>query len=103
MSRDAIRFRGSYRYPDLETLERALARARAELDEENLRNEGGWPRCFVRKGTELTVDLTVPSHPALRFVAANVFLILAHGAVDGSVEAIEGERCVDVFDAGEDD
>jgi hypothetical protein len=49
------------------------------------------------------VNLTVPANAEHRFVAANMFLALARGAVDGSVEALQGARGIDRFVAGVED
>jgi hypothetical protein len=92
---DVIQYRGSYRYADRTALEVALARARTELAEDEV--DAGWLRFFVSHGTELTVNISVPSDPELRFAAANVFLTLAAGAVEGAVVACQAGRAVDVF------
>ena len=103
MQDERVHYRGHYQYADTGTLERALATARAELAEEDLDELGAWLRFFVCRGTSLTVNVTVPASAEQRFAAANVFLILAHGAIDGSVQAVQGTREVDQFFSGADD
>lgn len=98
-----ISFHGSYRYADRAALERALARARAELLEEELDDHGLWLRCFVTSGTTLTVNVSIPAVAEQRFAAANMFLILADGAVEGAVEGLRGTRSLDLFEAGAED
>lgn len=103
MSRPCIQYRGRYEYTDSVALEHALAFARAELDDEELAEVGTWLRFFVCKGTQLTVNLTVPATAEHRFIAANMFLVLARGAIDGSVEALQGAQGLDRFVAGVED
>lgn len=83
MNETATDFHGSYRYSDRETLERMLARARAELGADAVDGELRFV-CFVANNA-LTVHVTIPSHSRRRLAAANVFLILAHGAIEGAV------------------
>lgn len=103
MQQETILYHGSYRYADRPSLERALAQARAELDDEDFDRDRGWLRCFITHGTQLTVNLTTPAIAEQRFAAANVLLILAHGAVEGAVEARQRERTIDLFGAGPED
>lgn len=100
MQFDHIQYRGRYEYSDSQSLERALRSARATLDDEEVAEIEVWLRFFVSRGTSLIVNLTVPDCSEHRFAAANVFLVLAHGATDGSVEAVQGARRLDVFDGG---
>lgn len=100
---DVIQYHGSYRYADRATLEGAIARARAALDDDEAERAGRWMRCFVLNGTNLTVNLHVPAEAEQRHAAANVFLTLAHGAVEGAVEARHGSRALDFFPPGEED
>jgi hypothetical protein len=102
MQHDTIRFHGSYRYADRDALERAIALARQELDDEDDADRA-WLQCFVTNGTNLAVNLTVRSTSFERHAAANVFLILAHTAVEGAVEARMGDHRVDVFASGDED
>jgi hypothetical protein len=97
MQHDVIRYAGRYRYADRETLEHALASARSELADEGLDKAGAWLRFFVCCGTSLTVNASVPATAQRRFAAANVFLILAHGSIEGSVKAQRGDRAVDLL------
>ncbi len=103
MQQELIGYQGSYRYESKTALDTAIARARAHLAEEELEGEEAWVRYFVSNGTRLTVNLNVPDSPEQRFIAANVFLILADGAVDGAVAARRGETTLDVFAGGEDE
>ncbi|MBA3820623.1 MAG: hypothetical protein H0X17_17155 [Deltaproteobacteria bacterium] len=103
MQHDVIHFHGSYRYADRAALERALIQARAEIDDDEVERERCWMRCFVSQGTTLTVNLSVPVAADHRFLAANVFLILAHGAVDGAVEARHRDRQLDLYASGAED
>lgn len=104
MQHHLIEYQGSYRYADRAALERALARARAELAaEEGLEHEEVWVRWFVTSGTTVTVNLRVPAVAEQRFAAANVFLILAHGATEGAVAARRGDTPLDVYASGDDE
>ena len=96
-----MRYRGRYEYSDGAALERALISARAVLEDDDVPDATAWLRFFVCRGRSLTVNLEMPATAELRFAAANVFLALAHGAVDGNVEALEGPQLVDLFIAAE--
>lgn len=98
-----ILYSGSYRYADRSALERALAQARAELDDEDFDRDHGWLRSFITHGTQLTVNLQTPALAEQRFAAANVLLILAHGAVEGAVEARHEGRVIDLYGSGPED
>jgi len=82
MQDDVIQFHGSYRYPDRKALERAITAARTEIgkarDHTSL-------RCFVTHETFLTVNLSVNASEEQR-LAANIFLLLAHGALEGTID-----------------
>jgi hypothetical protein len=103
MQTDVIRFNGSYRYADRATLEHALNRARTELADDELESDRAWLRCFVMSGTSLIVNLVVQPDSEERFAAANVFLILAHDALEGAVEARHGDSSLDMFPSGLED
>jgi len=102
MQQSLVRFHGSYQYVNKLALDDAIARARAHLADEEL-EEDTWVRYFVSRGAVLTVNVDVVDSPEYRFAAANVFLILAHGAIDGAVVARRGQTTVDVFASGTDD
>jgi hypothetical protein len=92
---DVVVFHGTYRYSTREHLELAISSARAVLlDDEAAELEPAWMRCFVTRGTVLTVNLTSRVD---RFSAAAVFDTLAQTAVEGAVEARLGDAQVDVF------
>lgn len=104
-SPDLIHFHGTYRYPSRERLDHAIALARAVLADDDAGDDAddaaagaAWMRCFVTRGTVLTVSLT--SHID-RFCAATVFETLAAHAIEGAVEARVGARAVDVFPSGD--
>lgn len=98
---DVVHFHGTYRYATRESLEHAIASARAVLaDDDSGDSDAAWMRCFVTRGTVLTVNLTSRVD---RFSAAAVFDTLAETAVEGAVEARLGEAEVDVFPSGDDD
>lgn len=101
MQTGQIGFYGSYRYADRDSLEGAVARARAHLQDEELEADA-LVRYFVRNGTALTVNVDVTDSSEMRFAAANVFLILAHGAIDGAVESRRGPTTLDVYESGDD-
>lgn len=105
MQSDHIQYRGRYEYADRLALEHALTSARATIEDEDLSEVNAWLRFFVSRGTSLTVNLVVPDCSEHRFVAANMFLVLAHGATDGHVEAVHqrSELLVDRYDAGDED
>ncbi len=102
MQHHVVRFHGTYKYASKPDLDEAIARARAHLADEELEDDT-WVRFFASSGAVLTVNVDVPDRADHRFVAANVFLILAHGAIDGAVEARRGNTTVDVFASGPDD
>jgi len=78
-----VHFHGTYCYATRENLERAIASARAVLAGDNTADEA-WMRCFVTRGTVLTVNLT---SRADGFKAAAVFDSLAETAVECAVKA----------------
>ena len=87
MQTDFIRYRGSYRYADRGVLERAMARAHAELDDGALDDDTVHLHFFVARDSTLTVSATVPAGVDHRLAAANIFLILAQDALDGTFGA----------------
>ncbi|HEY0479621.1 MAG TPA: hypothetical protein VGD37_19005 [Kofleriaceae bacterium] len=92
---DVVHFHGTYRYATRENLEHAIASARAVLaDDDAADSDAAWMRCFVTRGTVLTVNLT---HRVDRFSAAAVFDTLAETAVEGAVEARLGDAHIDLF------
>lgn len=94
---DVVHFHGTYRYATRENLEHAIASARAVLaDDEDGDGDGdaAWMRCFVTRGTVLTVNLTSRID---RNSAAAVFDTLAETAVEGAIEARIGGTEVDLF------
>lgn len=94
---DVVHFHGTYRYASRDTLERAIASARAVLEDEDASEiDAAWMRCFVTRGTVLTVNLTSRVDG---FSAAAVFDALARAAVEGAVEARIGDRHIDLFTA----
>lgn len=103
MDHDVIRFHGSYRFADRPALELALARVRAELDDDddNFYEPSRWRRAFITHGARLDVSLAVALE--YRFAAANVLLALAHAAIDGSVEVKLADRAIDLYAAGFED
>lgn len=96
-----MQYRGRYEYSDGAALERALASARAALEDEDVPDADAWLRFFVCRGRSLTVNLEMPATAEHRFAAANLFLSLAQGAVDGNVEALDGPQLIDCFVAAE--
>jgi len=92
MQHDFIRYRGTYRYADRGVLERAMARAHAELDDGALDDDGVHLHFFVARDATLTVNATVPANVDHRLAAANVFLILAQDALDGTFAADSYQR-----------
>jgi hypothetical protein len=98
---DVVHFHGTYRYATRERLDHAVALARAVLAEDEAADiEAAWMRCFVTRGTVLTVNLTSRID---RFSAAAVFDTLAGGAIEGAVEARVGETHIDFFPSGDND
>jgi hypothetical protein len=97
---DVVHFHGTYRYATREGLERAVSSAREVIAEEDAAEiDAAWMRCFVTRGTVLTVNLTSRID---RFSAAAVFDTLARSAIEGAVEARLGDTHVDLFSSGED-
>jgi hypothetical protein len=97
---DVVHFHGTYRYATRENLEHAIASARAVLADDEDGDGDAWMRCFVTRGTVLTVNLTSPID---RNSAAAVFDTLAETAVEGAVEARIGGAEVDLFASGDND
>ena len=98
---DVVHFHGTYRYATRENLEQAIASARAVLaDDDDGDAEAAWMRCFVTRGTVLTVNLTSRVD---RNAAAAVFDTLAETAVEGAVEARIGDAEIDLFASGDRD
>jgi len=92
---DVVHFHGTYRYATRDHLERAITSARAVLAEDEASEvDAAWMRCFVTRGTVLTVNLTSRVDG---FSAAAVFDVLARAAVEGAVEARVGDRHIDLF------
>jgi hypothetical protein len=91
---DVVHFHGTYRYATRENLEHAIASARAVLVDDGADGDAAWMRCFVTRGTVLTVNLTSRVD---RFCAAAVFDTLAETAVEGAVEARLGNVHFDFF------
>ncbi len=99
-----LRYYGSYRYSDRESLERAVAAAWSQFYEEDLGNPtlASMGR-FVKQGDRLHVDLTLPTAADSRFAAAGMLETLARDAIDGVVEARHGTDHVDFYCSGDDD
>lgn len=97
---DVVHFHGTYRYANRESLEHAIASARAVLADDDTAEDAAWMRCFVTRGTVLTVNLTSRVD---RFSAAAVFDTLAETAVEGAVEARLGDAHLDLFPSGDRD
>jgi hypothetical protein len=96
---ELVHFHGTYRYATRENLEHAIASARAVLADDHAGDsDAAWMRCFVTRGTVLTVNL---SSRVDRFSAAAVFDTLAETAVEGAVEARVGDASVDLFASGD--
>jgi len=97
-----IRFHGSYRYPSRHALERAVASARAQLDEDDDGDRAAAAlRTLVAYGSVLDIDVVLPAAADTRFAAADMFLTLARDAIAGAVEAHDGECGIDVFAPGD--
>lgn len=98
---DVVHFHGTYRYATRENLEHAISSARAVLDDDDGPDtDVAWMRCFVTRGTVLTVNLTSRID---RFCAAAVFDMLAQMAIEGAVEARLGDNRIDFFPSGSHD
>lgn len=100
-----IRFHGTYRYRTADELDAAVLAATSELAQhEDLSEASLRSLCaLVRRGSVLSVDVSVPAGPDVRFAATNLFEVLAHRAVEGAVDAEIGVRRVDWFPSGDDD
>lgn len=98
-----IRYAGRYRFARRAELERALGRARDQLDlEDELPASAGWLRGFVVEGATVTIALAIPASPELRFAAAELFETLARTAIDGLVEGTLDGRPLDDYPSGPD-
>ena len=94
---ETIDVRGSYRYATGADLERAIVNARERIDDDELAAlEPDWLHAFVRRGTTLRVETTMPI-TADRFLASAVLEALACEAVEGVVEVRSRGRCLDWF------
>lgn len=101
MHQGSIWFRGTYRYPSPSVLERALATARAWLDEEELYElDGAWMGRFEARGSTLRINTQLP-YEADRFAAVAVVQTLALEAVEGLVEAEHDGKPLDAFPCGD--
>ena len=99
MKPSTVRYAGTFRFRDRPMLERALARARARIDDEQALPalEGGWLRCFVMFDVTLTVDIALPALSHDRDAAAELFALLSHDAVEGSLTASIGNVPVEHY------
>jgi hypothetical protein len=98
MQSQHIEFRGTYRYADIDALDRALSAAREKLDTRP-HDDIDWMRCFIRQGSRLWVNADVPSGVD-PMAAAAIVELLAREAVEGIVEARRGDVPVDYFPCG---
>ena len=103
-----LRYYGSYRYDSPSVLDRAVIAAWTRFDEEELSHPSIHPSVasmgrFVKTGSQLHVDLTLPTSADVRFAAAEMFDVLAKDAIAGIVEARHGSDHVDYFPSGDDD
>jgi len=102
---DVVHVHGTYRYATREQLEHAISSVRAVLDaggsgardpaDDRARDVTGevtWVRCFVTRGTVLTVNLTSRVD---RASAAAVLDTLAETAIEGAFEARLGDARID--------
>ncbi len=109
--RDVVHFHGTYRYATREHLEHAISSVRAVLDAGSAGERrapgdvtGGipgdvpWMRCFVTRGTVLTVNLTSRVDRAR---AAAVLGTLAQTAVEGAFEARLDDARSELLGAGD--
>jgi hypothetical protein len=116
---DVYCFHGTYRYATRECLEHAISSARAVLaEDEASEGDAAWMRCFVTRGTVLTVNLTShvdrrpratdrsrgggpatpwPEGTPAGFSAAAVFDTLAESAIEGAASARLGDAHIDLF------
>jgi hypothetical protein len=102
--RDRIHFKGTLRYESRELLDRAVVAAHAQLEDEDATDPSlASLRTLVARGNRLSIDVRLPGAPDVRFAAAAMLEILAAHAADGSIEARDGDRAVDVFAPGGDD
>src|SRR5258706_6529362 len=93
---EVLHFRGAFSYENTDSLERALADARAYLDDEDHPALASF-RNVIRSGTKLIVDLVMPAVAEVRFAAATIVQALATPAIAGGVETFVGTRVVDFF------
>jgi hypothetical protein len=98
MQHDVIRVRGTFRYVSAAALDRALAIARVNLDDDEFADADEWLDTFAVTGRELHADTTLP-FAADRFVAAAVLESLASAAIGGVIELRNGDRPIDFFAA----
>jgi hypothetical protein len=98
MQSQHIEFRGTYRYADIEALDRALVAAREQLDR-RLEADIDWMRCFIRQGSRLWVNADVATGVDL-IAAAAIVDVLARDAIEGLVEARRGDVSLDYFPCG---
>jgi hypothetical protein len=104
MQRHQIRFHGTYRYSSQAALDHALAAARLQLADEDFSDpELASLRWLLRRGSILTIDVTLPAAADVRFAAATLFETLAQDAVEGAVDALHGPDRIDSFPSGGDD
>ena len=98
-----IHFKGTLRYESREVLDRAVVAAHAQLEDEEVTDPSlASLRALIARGTRLSIDVRLPGGPEVRFAAAAMLQVLASHAVDGAIEARDGDRSVDVFVSGDD-
>jgi hypothetical protein len=98
MQHALLEYRGSFRYPNLDALDRALGEVRDHLDDEDPSDpENAWMRYLWRHGMTLHVEAILPAS-ADRHVAAAVVTALAREAIDGCVRVTCGATTLDAFD-----
>lgn len=97
-----LHYYGSYRYNSPAELDRAVTAAWSRFDEEDVPAVARMGQ-FVKTGSRLHVDLTLPTHADVRFAAAGMFEVLAADAIEGIVQARHGSDHLDFFPCGDDD
>jgi len=92
-----LEYRGSFRYIDRSTLDRAILDASEHLEDDGLSElDREWMRFVSRRGTTVHVEAILPAS-ADRHVAAAFLEALARSAIEGCVDVKRGGHVLDAF------
>ena len=92
-----LEYRGSFRYIDQATLDRAVRDASEHLEDDGLSDlDREWMSFVWRRGTTVHVEAILPSSSD-RYIAAAFLGALARTAIEGCVDVKRGGHVLDAF------